>query len=259
MINCSTYIFGTTSDGYFQYPMDSLKTQLQPLANNFKSESQIAVFREPNLMYYAYMRRVVEKDNNLYFGICISINSMATYNLSWLFRLFESAYQEIVIEGNVLTVNNEGLIHFLKIANSSLLYEHDLISKRIKSDISDGEKYFEAMPPVNYSSYVGFQEASLSDGVQIIMGKITINNMVYVVKNDNIGTPAFNGLILKIQQLSEELKLQRTLSADRPQKSKQVKAQKFMASLSFLLLFLLVCLTIGFIYMYTHQLITLNI
>lgn len=259
MINCSTYLFGMTSDGYFQYPMDSLKTQLQILAKNFNSESQIAVYRESNLMYYAYMRRMAGREVDSYMGICVLINGMATYNLASLFRMFESVYQGVVIEGKVLTVNNAGATHFLKITNRSLLSEHNRVSEVIKKSISDGENYFEEMPPINYSSYIDdYQVVSLTDGERKIRSKIEDNNIVYIIKNRGISNSAFNGMTLKIKQLSEELELQQAMSAELSQKLRQVKNRDFMANLSLYLLILLACIVIVFIYMYKHQLITIN-
>lgn len=259
MVNSSTYFFGTTSDGYFQYPMDSLKMQLQILAKNINAESQIAVYREPNLMYYAYMRRIVDGKADTYIGVCVLINGMATYNIASLFRMFESVYQGMVIEGKVLTVNDAGATHFLKMTNRTLLSEHNRISEIIKKSISDGENYFEEMPPINYSSNIDdYQVLSLIDGERKIRSKIDENNIVYIVKNRSISNSAFNGMTLKIKQLSEELKLQRAVSADLSQKLKQVKNREFMANLSVYMFFLFVCIVIVFIYMYRHQLITIN-
>ena len=65
-------------------------------------------------------------------------------------------------------------------------------------------------------------------------------------------------MTLKIKQLSEELELQRAMSAELSQKLKQVKNRDFMANLSLYMLILLVCIVIVFIYMYKHQLITIN-
>ena len=151
--------------------MDSLKTQLQTLAKEINSESQIAVYRELNLMYYAYMRRMAGREADSYMGICVLINGMATYNLSSMFRMFES----------VLAVNNAGAIHFLKITNRSLLSEHNRVSEIIKKSISEGENYFEEMPPINYSSYFDdYQVVLLTDGERKIRSKIEDNNIVYI-------------------------------------------------------------------------------
>lgn len=260
MINCSTYLFGMTSNGYFQYPMDFLKTRLQILAKNFNSESQIAVYRESNLMYYAYMRQVSWKEVDSYIGICVVVNGKATYNLASLFRMFESVYQGMVIEGKVLTVNNDGATHFLKIINSSLLSEYDRISEVIKKSIADGENYFEEMPPINYSYYIDdYQVVPLTDGALKIRSKIEDNNIVYVIKNNGINNSAFNGMTLKIKQLSEELELQRAMSAELSHKLRQVKNRNFIANLSLYLIIFLSCIVIVFIYMYMNQLITINL
>ena len=65
-------------------------------------------------------------------------------------------------------------------------------------------------------------------------------------------------MTLKIKQLSEELELQRAMSAELSQKLRQVKNRDFMANLSLYLVILLACIVIVFIYMYKHQLITIN-
>lgn len=257
MINFSIYFFGNSPAGYFQFPLDSLHCRLQSLSSHFDAESQIATYREQNLMYYAYMRRVTARDS--YFGICLLINGMATYNFSSLFRMFESIIQDLAIEGKTLAITKDGTLEIVKPTSMSLRNEQNRISEILKHMISEGEKYFEEMPPINYASSTDdWHAVSVNDSEDKIRSTIEDNNTVYVIKNRGLCSPAFNGLALRIEQLNEELELQKTLTANLEKKLLQYKNNYTFAQIGKILTLLFATSALAVIYMIKNQLIQLN-
>ena len=56
-MNNSVYIFGNLSKGYTQYPDENFSAAIfQKFYTKVKATTQIAIHRDGNLMYYAYIR-----------------------------------------------------------------------------------------------------------------------------------------------------------------------------------------------------------
>lgn len=87
-MNISVYLFGEFSTGYSQYPIDYTSSIFHSFSNKAKSNTQIAIHRDRDLMYYAYVRKM---ENGKNFGICCVLNGMMLTQVDGLFNLFETA------------------------------------------------------------------------------------------------------------------------------------------------------------------------
>ena len=74
-MNHSVYIFGDFGSGYSQYPDDFAKSILSKDVDDIKANSQIALHREGNLIYYSYYRKFlggVSPRGFIGFSICFN-------------------------------------------------------------------------------------------------------------------------------------------------------------------------------------------
>jgi hypothetical protein len=107
-MNFSFYIYGTPN-GYNQYPADSKSLALQEFAQNNSTESQLTVCRREQLVYCAYIRKLQEKTNS-YLGFCLVFNGVYCQNPQKLFSLFDRAFDDVLMKGELLRFEKEKAI-----------------------------------------------------------------------------------------------------------------------------------------------------
>lgn len=259
MLNCSTYLFGNYGGKYFQYPSDSTQEQLQRVSERFDSESQIAVFSENRLMYYAYMFRTGSRSSHSYFGICAIVNDVMTYNITSMFRLFEKACQEIALSNRILTIDDGGVLNIKSTDAASLQSEHNSVSDKIEELMSEGEQYFETIPVMRCSnSNNDFCTVPNSPENQNFRAAIRKHKLVYVVKSNVPMTPDFNGLALKIKDLNDQLRMLEANNEELKKKIKLMSWNKFLSHIAVPLIFLLIAVFVAAVYFIKYNLIQLN-
>ena len=260
MINCSILYFEVSKSGYYQYPLDSHSVQFKTYQENFNSDSQIVVHRQPHLMYYTYMRKLSVDGGKASFGISVVINGLETSNVKSLFRLYERVFQFIVSEGIILTINDNGDIVPQSVSFESLAKHFDLLSVKISEYINEGHNSFLPMRPVNYSSsYNDYDCISLAEGDWKLKERLSQFNLLYITKNNDTSSPELNGLAVRIEHLSGQLEylkernqyLEKQLSGDH--------SSIGWKSLVFALLAVIVVLAIGVLYCINCGLITFNL
>lgn len=70
-MNFSLYIFGTPKGRYSQFPNDYTASFLRSLQESFQGDSCLTVFRDHDLVRYAYVERLTEKEC---IGLCLILN-----------------------------------------------------------------------------------------------------------------------------------------------------------------------------------------
>lgn len=106
-INSSVYFFGELYSGYMQYPEDSSSYILGKIISNCKAQTQLVIRRDENLIYYCYIRKLL---NNKYVGVSIVINGFYSKNVTKLFPLFENTIEKLATQGSIIRFSNEGNI-----------------------------------------------------------------------------------------------------------------------------------------------------
>ena len=117
-MNCTVYLFGEFGLGYTQYPQDGAEDIFRHIAAHSEAQTQIAIHRDGNLMYYVYLRRLDEGEGH-YIGYGFRVEGLLFRDLSPLFDLFGSTFENIVIADRLLTLNSRGHV----VANVGLLIE----------------------------------------------------------------------------------------------------------------------------------------
>lgn len=109
-MNFSLYIFGTPKGRYSQFPNDYTASFLRSLQESFQGDSCLTVFRDHDLVHYAYVERLTEKEC---IGLCLILNkSQVTCPLK-LKKLFGTAVEQLLVEtGRILGFADNGALRF---------------------------------------------------------------------------------------------------------------------------------------------------
>ena len=111
-MNLDFYIYGTPS-GYNQYPSDEKSILFQKFVKNSKTNTQYTIYRNGDLVYYAYMRRIAADNANSFLGFCVVFNSIYCRNTHKLFDLFDRAYNDVMLKGEFLRFDKSGKVTFV--------------------------------------------------------------------------------------------------------------------------------------------------
>jgi hypothetical protein len=180
-MNFSFYIYGTP-DGYNQYPADSNSIVLKEFEKNNNSESQLTIYRKGPLVYYAYMRKLQEKADN-YLGFCLVFNGIYCNHPQKLFLLFDRAFDDLLMKGELLKFENGKIIYSVKIFAEKLT-EIERILTYIKNDIeSDLNRYFTVISPL-FKVGNGSKTISARNSRIEILTEISEFDCVYITNNE---------------------------------------------------------------------------
>lgn len=260
MINCSTYFFECLKNGYYQYPLDSHNEQFKSYQEHFYSDSQIVVHRRPNLMYYTYMRKLSLDGGSACFGVSVVINGLETSSIKSLFRLFERVFQHIVSEGVILTINASGDI-VPQVAHFASFAKHfDQLAASIRGYINEGHNSFVPMRPVNYSaSNNDFDCISIAEGDAKLKDRLSLFNVLYVVKNDETSSPELNGLAVRIEHLNGQIEYLKGRNQELEKQLSGHKSSNWWKGLSIFLIVIIAVLIIVMLYFISCGILSFNL
>ena len=214
-INCSTYFFEESKRGYSQYPHDYFEDIFKSYRDHFDADAQVVAHRRPNLMSYTYMKKLSDDSGKACFGISVIINGFETKSIKSLFRLFETVFQQIVLESEILTFNSEGLLVPKDIVFSTYANSFNRLSSIIKDYIDQGENYFSPMLPVVYSaSEDDFAIIKINEDEDIFRQNLTIYNKLFITKNIQTTSAELKGFALRIKNLSEQIEYLRNQNTE---------------------------------------------
>lgn len=226
-MNSSVYIFGNLSSGYTQYPdEESTSSIFQKFYTKAKVTTQIAIRRDGNLMYYAYIRKL---EQGKYIGLCVLLNGAALTKFEGLFSLFENVISNLVTKGYLIKYNDSGNL----IANTEHLYmnreEIDLVAESLKSGFDSMQSTAMKLPPVNYAiSGESIKEFVVEDDVKEILKSSYTNGYTYIYKSKGFNTALMNsyqGVLSKISKENTSLKKENSNLKEENRKIKQQKKQ----------------------------------
>ena len=260
-INCSTYFFKENKTGYSQYPQDFTSDLFTSYREHFDTDSQIVVHRHHNLMYYTYMKKLSEDKSEASFGLSVVINGLETDNIRALFRLFERVFQQIVSDGELLTISSSGDIVSQNVTLGDYSRSFDQYATRIKKFIEDGQENFITIRPLNYaSSGEDFRIVSISEDDITIRQYLSSYNKLFITKSNRTTTPQLNGLAVRIENLTEQLDFQkkRNTELERQLNGRNTVDLKWKSlAVSFLCILLVVIVLVA--YCFTSGIISLNL
>lgn len=239
-MNSSVYIFGNLSSGYTQYPdEESTSSIFQKFYTKAKATTQIAIRRDGNLMYYAYIRKL---EQGKYIGLCVLLNGAALTKFEGLFSLFENVISNLVTKGYLIKYNDSGNL----IANTEHLYmnreEIDLVAESLKGGFDSMQSTAMILPPVNYAiSSESVKEFVVEDDAKEILKSSYTNGYTYIYKSKGFNTALMNsyqGVLSKISKENTSLKKENSNLKEENRKIRQQKKQ-------FKNVILLICVVIG--------------
>lgn len=141
-----SYIFCNGSNGYKQYPNDHSEKFLKRFCAESKSSHQIAVYREGNLMYYAYSYRKSERE---LYGLCVVCGELCV-KLQSLYEYFQNVLNEAAQKGVLFRYDESGNI---KLTSTDFIIEKgetEELFRNIKAGL-DIRSFWEALPSEDYS------------------------------------------------------------------------------------------------------------
>ena len=201
-MNSSIYIFGNLGYGYDQYPNDYASLVFQKFYENATANTQVAVHRNGDLMYYAYIRKLYNKE---YIGLCIVLNGIMFRGIKVLFDQFENFITDIVVRGNIIEFTEDGNIISRKIPLYEKQTEIDLIIKTIQTSIESLQT--QKLPSVNLTiSKNDFQFFSIDDDAKNILNSISNYAYTYIYKSNDYNTATLSSYSNKLSVLSKEKK-----------------------------------------------------
>ena len=231
-MNGSVYIFGNLSSGYTQYP-DEESTSLifQKFYTKAKATTQIAIRRDGDLMYYAYIRKL-EQDK--YIGLCVLLNGVVLTTFEGLFSLYENVISNLVTKGYLIKYNDKGDL----IANTEHLYmnreEIDFVADSLKGGFDSMQSTAMKLPPVNYAiSSESVAEFVVEDNVKEILKSSYTNGYTYIYKSKGFNTALMNsykGVLSKISKENAALKKKNAEISSQLQKAKIKQRNTFWVS-----------------------------
>lgn len=207
MVNSSIYIFGSFDNGYTQYPDNYAKGIYQNFFAQAKSNSQIVIHRDKELMYYGYVRKLDKSSQ--YIGFCVLLNGMMFSNISNLFAIFENAIAELVSRGDIIAFNEHGDIISITSSLANQQQEISDIIAIIRNGIDGMESYTKSLPPVNYSISNTEQKVfAYSDHNDTIVNASCKYAYTYIAKDkgcDTASLSGYKGVIRKLHKEKDEL------------------------------------------------------
>lgn len=202
-MNSSVYIFGNLSSGYTQYPYEETTSLIfREFYTKAKATTQIAIRRDGNLMYYAYIRQL---EQGKYIGFCVLLNGVALTRFERIFSLFENVISNLATNGYLIKYNDSGNL----IAHSEHLYvnreEIELVTDFLKGGFDSLQSTAMELPPVDYAisneSVKGFVVED--DSKEILKSSYT-NGYTYIYKSNDFNTALMNSYRGVLSKLNEE-------------------------------------------------------
>lgn len=207
-MNNSVYIFGNLSKGYTQYPDENFSAAIfQKFYTKVKATTQIAIHRDGNLMYYAYIRCI---EQGKYIGLCVVLNNLMITKFEGIFSLYENVISNLAAKGHLIKFNEQGNL----LPNTEKLYmnveEIDLVTESLKAGFDSLISTATTLPPVNYSTSIeSVKDFSIEDPEEDILKSSYNNGFTYIYKSKNFNTALLNsykGVLSRVSKERDELK-----------------------------------------------------
>lgn len=226
-MNSSAFIFGQFSSGYTQYPDESTSLSLfQSFYSNAKATTQIAIHRDGDLMYYAYIRKL---EQNKYLGLCVLLNGVMATHFDGMFSFFEGAVTNLVTKGYLIKFDEYGNL----ISNTERLYmkreEVELVTEALTHGFDNGKFNYMNLPPVDYAVNINsIKEFSIKDKPSDILKSSHTYGFTYIYKSEGYNTTQLNsyqGVLSKISKENDSLKKENNNLREENTKIKRQKKQ----------------------------------
>ncbi len=209
-MNVSVYLFGEFNSGYSQYPDDYTSSIFQKFSANVKSTTQIAIHRDGNLMYYAYIRKLQQ---DRYIGLCVVLNALMLVRIDGLFSLFENTIFYLATNGKLVRFNRrDDLVTSME---NLYLNKEDIepLTEFLRAGFSRLEHDCTSLPAVSYgTSKDSCKDFVVDDDQDEIIKSSYTNGYTFIYKFKGFNIAQFNSYKEGMSKLyKEKQELQRQL------------------------------------------------
>lgn len=208
-MNFDFYLLGTP-DGYDQYPLDNTADIFRSFHNEVKSDTQMTIWRNAELVYYIYIRNLRTAGKNQYFGMAIAINGMYLSHLGNVFSVFEQLCSNIALRGRILKIDKTGKIQFVHSRFVDTLDEiettvrecRELAENNLHNDLKHlPEEYAVQRKPTTITYDDNFSDSKLH-------GLLKEYNCIHFTKSEKEGTGYVDMVVTRLYEENRNLKEQ---------------------------------------------------
>lgn len=208
----TVYLFGEFCNGYTQYPDDESSKVFQKLLSVVKANTQIVIRRDGNLMYYAYIRKLSERQ---YCGMCIVEAGRYYTNVNRLFPVFEECIEQMAYRGRIIHFDSNG--NLATQVNKLYMQSEDvfLVRSGLSNSLRGIVQMVRQLPPVNYSvSPASVNYCSSDDKPDAIAYSSYTFGTTVVLKDKDYNTVQYNSYRSVLGRLKKENTLLKTRNKD---------------------------------------------
>lgn len=142
-----TYIFASVGNVFQQYTSDHTDAFLRSVCNSCKTEYQIAIHRDGNLMYYAFAHRVSASE---LYGLCIVCGEICI-NLQGLYDSLKQCIEMQAKKGILFKYDEKGVIRKNIVSFAQEPAEIDCLFRYVKQSLDKKDSFWEKLPPEDLS------------------------------------------------------------------------------------------------------------
>lgn len=203
-MNVSIYAFGEFVSGYSQYPQDYTENIFKQFIRMAKSQTQLCIHRDGDLIYYAYIKRLHE---NKRIGLCAVVNGSMFSNVKTIFEIFEQQISGMISRGDLIFFNPQGDIT----TDITHLYHSRSVVERLQEAIRSqlDRLPVQSLPAVAYGvSKDSVKEFVVDDNVSSIIDASVKYGYSIIYKDKNYETvqmQSSQSVIKKLNAEKEEL------------------------------------------------------
>lgn len=256
-MNSSAYIFGSFGNGYTQYPDDYSQTIFQKFNEHSSSaQTQIAIHRDNNLMYFGYLRKL---QGEQYIGFCILLNDVMISDLKGMFFLFENTIMSLVINGEILQFSDKGEI----ISKVDRFYRKQEFVEQAVECLKVGFDKLEGnqckLPTLNYGiSKDEVKYFDVAESEEEIFKAAYTYGYTYIYKDKSFNTQSLNsykGVVTRLNREKQEIVKQLNSLLE---EHKKVLRQKKQVQYVIILLFTVLACALGLFFLNDSLNVTRN-
>lgn len=208
-MNFDFYLLGTP-DGYNQYPLDNKADLFRSFHDDVKSDTQMTIWRNADVVYYVYTRNLRSAGKNQYFGMVIAINGLYLNHIGNVFSIFEQLCSNIALRGRILKIDQSGKIQF---AHSRFLDTPDEIETTIhecrelvETHLRDDLKHLPEEYVVQHRAITISYDDKFSDGK--LNGLLKEYNCIHFTRSENAGAGYIDMVVTRLYEENRNLKEQ---------------------------------------------------
>jgi predicted nucleic acid-binding Zn-ribbon protein len=165
-------------NGYNQFPADTNTAMFQEFAQNKQGNSQLSICRKDKLIYYTYIRDLSKLGS--YLGMCLVFNGVYCDDTQKIFELFDKAYSDIALKGEIIQLDKNGKISFVAEKFANKQSEIERIQLFFKNNLENHFNGDFSSLPSSFKVGNGSKTVSIKDDNSKILATIREYDCVHV-------------------------------------------------------------------------------